>query len=319
MVGPKGKNKGLVWGAVCGTIPDLDLALGHFMTDLDKNTFHRSISHSFLFFLLLSPLTGWLLKRLYVNCNITMRQWTFMAFWVYFTHALLDCFTTWGTQLFWPIGHKIAFKSIFVIDPLYTLPFLFCLLMGVRLSSSNPMRKKWVWVGIGISTCYLMLTLANKNIVGIHFEESLARNSIEYSRIETKPAPLNNILWSATAETRDGYFIGYYSLFDAGDTQFQFFPKNHGLLEAYHSRPEVLQLVELTEGWYTVDTLPNGFKINDLRFGTLSGWEKGNDFVFAYDLRLLAQGELQITESPKKMQDDPKTVFSKLFTRMMGN
>ena len=318
-VGPQGKNKGLLWGAVCGTIPDLDLVFGYFMSDLDKNTFHRSISHSLLFFLLASPLTGWLLKWFYSRCSITMKQWTLMAFWVYLTHALLDCFTTWGTQLFWPLDHKIAFKSIFVIDPLYTLPFLFFLLMGVRLSSSNPIRKKWVWLGIGISSCYLVFTLVNKQIVGKHFEQSLERESIAYSRLETKPAPFNNILWAATAETPEGYYVGYYSLLDERPTTFQFFPKNHMLLEEVISRPDVQQLVQLTEGWYSVEKISDGLKINDLRFGTLSGWERGNDFVFAYNLQFLPDGDIHISEAPKTLKDDPRQILSKLFTRMMGN
>tara|TARA_Y100001954_G_C15816541_1_gene607812 strand:+ start:1856 stop:3070 length:1215 start_codon:yes stop_codon:yes gene_type:complete len=49
ILGKKIGNRAMVWGAVAGTIPDLDVVGNYFMTDLQGLLFHRGISHSILF------------------------------------------------------------------------------------------------------------------------------------------------------------------------------------------------------------------------------------------------------------------------------
>ena len=42
---------------------------------------------------------------------------------VFGTHVLLDCFTVYGTQALWPLPlPPVGWATIFIIDPLYTLP-----------------------------------------------------------------------------------------------------------------------------------------------------------------------------------------------------
>ena len=54
-------------------------------------------------------------------------------FWGFLTHILLDCFTTYGTQVFAPFSDvRVAWGTISVVDPIYTLPFLICLLVAAR-------------------------------------------------------------------------------------------------------------------------------------------------------------------------------------------
>ena len=42
-------NRAMVWGAVAGTIPDMDVLGKYFLSELDNLAFHRGISHSLLF------------------------------------------------------------------------------------------------------------------------------------------------------------------------------------------------------------------------------------------------------------------------------
>src|SRR5678816_1952708 len=40
-------------------------------------------------------------------------------------HPLIDAFTVYGTQLFWPLPMRpLMWSSLFIIDPLFTLPWL---------------------------------------------------------------------------------------------------------------------------------------------------------------------------------------------------
>ena len=41
-------NRAMVWGAVAGTLPDMDVLGQYFLNELDNLAFHRGISHSIL-------------------------------------------------------------------------------------------------------------------------------------------------------------------------------------------------------------------------------------------------------------------------------
>lgn len=318
LVGRKVGNKGALWGAVCGTIPDLDFLFGAFMNDLDKNIFHRSVSHSLLFFVLAAPVTGYLIHKIHNTLAVGWKAWSWVAFWAYLTHALLDCFTTWGTQLFWPITTKVAFKSVFVVDPTYTIPFIVCLVLALRLHQDHRKRKIWVWAGIGISSAYLMFTLIAKYSAEHYFDHLIKSKKISYLRMETKPAPFNAILWAATIETNDGYYMGYHSFFDAGDAPLQYVPKNEELLSVFTDDKTKQKLMELTEGWYTVEQNGDVLYLNDLRFGTLSGWKEGGDFVFSYEIKL-EDGKWLVKERKKRLKQPPSRVFGDLWNRVWGS
>ena len=58
-------NRAMIWGAVAGTIPDMDVLGKYFLSELDNLGFHRGISHSLLFSVLGALVFGWLTNRLY--------------------------------------------------------------------------------------------------------------------------------------------------------------------------------------------------------------------------------------------------------------
>ena len=47
VLGKKLGNRAMVWGAVAGTLPDMDVLGQFFLNELDNLAFHRGISHSF--------------------------------------------------------------------------------------------------------------------------------------------------------------------------------------------------------------------------------------------------------------------------------
>ncbi|MEQ3662803.1 MAG: metal-dependent hydrolase, partial [Flavobacterium sp.] len=127
VAGKKLQNKTFLYGAILGTIPDLDIIVGKFMNDVDGVAIHRGLSHSLLFFVFLAPVLGFLISKL-ERTKIDFKSASWMAFWCFVTHVLLDMFTSWGTQILWPFDYRFALKTIFVIDPLYTIPLLVSLL-----------------------------------------------------------------------------------------------------------------------------------------------------------------------------------------------
>jgi len=80
-----------------------------------------------------------------------------------FTHALLDCFTTYGTRLLLPFtDYQVAFNNIAVVDPLYTVPFLLLLLSAMFIKRTSNLRNHLAWSGIVVSSVYMLVTLGLK-------------------------------------------------------------------------------------------------------------------------------------------------------------
>jgi len=144
VLGRKVGNKAMLWGAIAGTIPDLDVLSKLFFDDLRANEVHRGVTHSILFSLVLAPVFAQWVKRhqrsflavfvallamVFVSgaASIaahvvisavamviiavifwkvkgtdaaTAKEWSWLFWWTLVTHPLLDCHTTWGTQLF---------------------------------------------------------------------------------------------------------------------------------------------------------------------------------------------------------------------------
>jgi len=227
-LGKKVGNKAMLYGAIAGTIPDLDVISQWFADTVTALEWHRGFTHSFLFSIVFGLFFGWLVSRW--EKRASWKQWSWLWFLCFITHPLLDAHTTWGTQLFWPVDLRLAYKNIFVIDPFYTLPFLVFLILALLRKRDDPKRRRLNNLGLYISSGYLLLTLLLKGITFLKFENALAAQHISYIEIETKPAPLQSILWTANVETEDAFLIGYHSLFDSQAINFGTHPKNHQLL-----------------------------------------------------------------------------------------
>jgi len=321
VLGKKIGNKAILWGGLAGTIPDLDVLTGPFLDTVEKVSFHRSISHSIFLFIFLSPVLGYLISKLTRQKNTTFFEWSSLFFWGFLTHALLDCFTTWGTQLFWPHTERIAWKTIFVIDPVYTLPFILGLILIWKNKTDHKKRKRINIKILLFTSFYLTFTVGNKLYFNYKFEE-IAKESVnqneEILRIDTRPAPLQNILWTANVETKDNFYLFYHSYFDKSIQTPTIISKQHHLLIPYLKNKRVKKLIEICEGYYTIKKVNNRIVFNDLRFGQIKGWiDPESNFVFAYSI-FHEDGEVKIEEIEKKYKDAGE-IFSPLINRILGN
>ena len=111
----------VVAGALLGTLPDMDVLIdyGDAVANFSQ---HRGFSHSLLVLVPLAVVLAALLSRW--QRSVSFRRWLTFTGAILITHPLLDAFTTYGTQLLWPLGPPVAWHTIFIIDPLYTLPLL---------------------------------------------------------------------------------------------------------------------------------------------------------------------------------------------------
>lgn len=320
VLGKKVGNRAMLWGAIAGTIPDLDVFLRFFVDDITSTEMHRGFSHSIVFAVLMAPILGWIAHKIHKRWKeASYKNWSWLFFWTIVTHPLLDAHTTWGTQFFWPFEYRIAYKNIFVVDPLYTVPFLILLLIAMFHKRTNPRRRVFNNAGLIVSTSYMVLTLIFKWISFGEFQESLQANEIEYVEMDTKPTPLNSILWNAQVETKTGYRVAYYSFFDTKEIEFsREFPKNHHLLEPYKDQKEVKQLIKIAAGWYFIEQEGDKLIFYDMRFGQTGMDQDDSKFMWRYELTPNTEGQLEIERGRPDMANIGQ-MFDDLMNRVKGN
>lgn len=316
VLGKRIGNKAMLYGGIAATIPDLDVFAAYFTDTVTALEIHRGFSHSIIFSALFAPLCAWLVTRYEAYKRI--KNWTWLFFLAFVTHPLLDAFTTWGTQLFWPLKERLAFKTIFVIDPLYTVPFLVFLILAMFQKRTSKKRRIYNNLGLIMSTSYLAVTVLLKGVAFSKFEAALVEQGIPYQQIDIRPAPMNTILWSANIDTEDAYLLAYYSFFDTQPISFESYPKNHELLGSLVDNDKVKRMIDISKGWYTVQKKEDQLLYNDLRFGLLSMEKDAQNFVFQYEIVTEANGTVHFVEQEKDARDGKK-LMSDLWSRIQGN
>jgi Predicted membrane-bound metal-dependent hydrolases len=377
VAGKKIGNRAMLWGAVGGTIPDLDVFASFFCDEIASTSFHRGFMHSFLF----AALAPWVLAKLaqwFYGAEVYRRRgykaaamiiwlvfyfgaaaginfipvllgeglnwyillptvvlgvwfiwklwrdywlrnlkvveapyltWVSLFFWSIFTHPILDCFTSWGTQVFQPFHDlRVQWCTVSVVDPVATLPFLLMLFVASRLPKSNLRRQWWNWAGLAWFCAYLMIyTLWHKSVVNRTFEQSLQAQGIVYQRYYTNPTIFNNIVWSGVAETDSAYVFGQYGF---NDCRRQFsplsvIPKQHHLLEQVPADSRAGYFLRwFTDGYFNVvpyngDTL----QVNDLRFGLMGDSLRGNNYVFPFLVFKNEKGAWDVLQNNRNRQN----------------
>ncbi len=291
-LGKKVGNKALLFGAIGGTIPDLDVFIGSWLygNEIDAMAFHRGFMHSIVFAILAPFLFGWITHKLYDTGKrvgtTNLKDWIWLYFLSIFTHPLLDSFTPYGTQLFLPFSdYRVAFNNISVVDPLYTLPFLVCLIIAMFYNRKKARRKWWTHAGILVSSAYMLFTIGNKLHVDSIFKESFDKAEVSYSRFSTQPTILNNVLWYGIAETENDYKVGFYSLLDSKaevDTILSI-SKNRELLDVNHS--DIKTLTWFSNGYYNLIPMDSSKNVQylDLRYPLLNPNDAGTS-MFRFEL-----------------------------------
>lgn len=316
VLGSKVGNKAMLYGAIAGTIPDLDILSSHFTDTVTALEIHRGFTHSIVFSVLFAPIFGWLVSR-YEKYK-DFKGWSWLFFWALLTHSILDAFTTWGTQLFWPLDIRVAVKTVFVIDPLYTVPFLAFLILTMFQKRNSKKRRFYNTMGLVVSSVYLGLALLLKWAAFSKFEAALKEQKIVYTQIDTRPSPLNTVLWSANVKTDDAFLLGHYSFFDTNPIAFVHYPKNHHLIGDLVKNEKIQRMISISKGWFTIIQQDNTLYYNDLRFGLLSLDPAAQNFVFQYSIHSDGVGRINFEEAPKN-REDAKKLMRDLWVRIQGN
>jgi inner membrane protein len=253
-------------GALVATLPDLDAFYNH-GDAISNMTYHRANSHA-LFWQTLASLPVAFVAATALREMHQFRRWWLTVWLALATHALLDWTTVYGTQLLLPFtDHPFAVGSMFIIDPLYTLP----LLIGIvaALWSRNLSRGlRWNALGLIVSTAYLGWSVIAQAYVRGIAEESLRAQGHQVERLLVTPTAFNTVLWRVVAMTPQGYLEGFQSVLDRRhDMTFDLFPRGDRLYDTLRGNWHVDRIAWFSHGFFKMSERDGQAVITDLRMG----------------------------------------------------
>ncbi|MCB8777871.1 metal-dependent hydrolase [Planktothrix agardhii 1031] len=315
--GKKLGKKAMIWGAVAQSIPDIDFIASFWMDVPSSLLAHRGFTHSILFALIMALLMALASEKWHRPHNISFYRWFFFFGAVILIHIFIDAFNNYGVAWFEPFSHKrLSFNAIYVADPLFSLWPALSLLALIILKVKHQSRKMWWQFGLFASAFYLLLSIYNKYVISEQVAYAFKKQNISHERYFTTPAPLQNWLWFVVAGNDSGYYTGFRSLLDEGDTiSFQYFPQKAYLLDSIRDHAEVQKLIRFSGQFYTVEKWDDTLVFNDLRFGQIIGWKNPKEhFVFHYYLNHPHDNKLVVQRGRFDKWD--KSVAISLWNRM---
>ena len=311
-------------GLALGTLPDLDILANPLLDDVQQLYWHRGESHSVWFLILGSWITAWLLRRLPVAWELSVRQAWWGALAIYTTHVLIDVFTVYGTQLLAPFSrHGFGTNNLFIIDPLFTVPLLGGIL-SAALFRSESRRRLLNTTGLALATTYAGWSFVSQAVAERAFARAVQEQGMVVQRGFTSASAFNTVLWRHVAETEEGFWIGYWSWFDPAGTavDFRFVPSHAEAVQAVADARSFAVVDWFSQGWWAVvEADAMKATLVDLRFGDIPTARdqppQDRAWPFAWEFDLAAGAEAPLVQTPPQLDGAGETI-QLLWQRIRG-
>ena len=316
------RRAALLAGAALGTLPDLDsLPIALITNDpVALMTWHRSLTHS----LLVLPFIAWAIwaffRRRGGRVAQAPRPWFWAILLALVTHPLLDAFTVYGTQLWWPLPvQPTMWSTVFIIDPLYTVWLLVACVLAWAVPR-HALAQRALVAGLVLSSAYLGWSVLAKGMAERAAVTALAPAGLARAPRFSVPTPFNTLLWRVVVMTPGGYLVGDRSvLTDRGPMRFEAHASDSAALQAVAQLPAVQRLNWFNHGFMRAQAraaVPDAspappaapgevLVLSDLRMGL----EPAYTFNFGVAQRH-AQGEWQALTPPQRMPAEPGNALS---------
>lgn len=269
---PELGRRALIWGALIGMTPDLDVLLSPLHGGFGELLYHRGTTHSLWFGPVVGPVIAWLLWRWQdPQRETSLRSWLLVCVLSLFTHPLLDVFTTYGTQLLAPFDRtRFALNGVAIIDPFYTGILAVGLLApaGLGLARAAPRR---VGLALMLSCLYLVGGVGLNELARSDAARALGATRAE---VHAYPTLLQPLMRRIVARHDGKVWVGWHTTLALGCSFGQSFPEPAETAAS-------LELEGTWEGqlmrWFAMDEvvvhtsqLPDGgalVEMEDLRYG----------------------------------------------------
>ncbi|MEO6986777.1 MAG: metal-dependent hydrolase [Paralcaligenes sp.] len=265
-------RKAYVAGAILATLPDLDVLIRH-SNPLSALINHRSFSHSLFVLTALALVLVWIMRCWRPSQGYGTGR-LFLAVWIaLITHPLLDAFTSYGTQLFWPLKPTpTSWSSLFIIDPFYTLPLLCACIAGL-IAGATPSTLRAAHWALGIGAAYIALSVGAKTMIEARVHTQLADKGVVVQAMFSTPEPFSILLWRVVARTNDDHYVeAIAGVFDKHPAELIEQPLHTPLPPAASKLPWLGRFQWFTGNWLRYDEIGGQLIATDLRMGLGVGY-----------------------------------------------
>ena len=153
---PEHRKKAAFAGFIAAELPDLDVFLISATDPLYSLQMHRYFTHA----LVMIPVLG-IIGVLLANGwrKVFRREAVWRGMWLpamaaAATHGFCDAWTSYGTHLLWPFTERReSWDLISVVDPLMTLPLLFCAVAAWVKGSGRTALMGAGWMCLYLGLC----------------------------------------------------------------------------------------------------------------------------------------------------------------------
>jgi inner membrane protein len=311
-------RRALVWGALVGMSPDLDV-VANGLSPVAEWIWHRGETHALWFGPVVGPLLAWPLWRWKGG---RFRDWALLCVAALLTHPLLDVFTTYGTQLLAPFSReRFAFDSVAIIDPLYSVVLLAGIVYGLRRGVESVASRRAACGALAVSTAYLGLGLLANQHVESHARSQLASEGVADARVAAYPTMFQLPFRRVVARSGDEVRVGWMSAIAPGRIEWERFTQASGpLVDASRAVEEVrvLEWFAMGEATPRVRRGAEGDVVewDDLRYGFPGKPDEG---LWGVRVRLSAQGRPAAAERfDRPLPASPGDLFASIWRGMMG-
>ncbi len=272
-----GARKAAVTGGLIATLPDLDVLI-RFDDPVDQFILHRGPTHSLFVQTLATPVIGELLLR--IVPRLKGERWlTWATVWLCLTtHAILDAMTVYGTRLFWPIWPEpVGIGSVFIIDPLYTLPLLMVVIWALVAGGPSPRLMRVTGGALVLSTVYLAWSIAAQTMAISRGEQALQKAGVDFDAMMATPTPFNTLFWRIIAVNGEQYYNVYVPLL-GGQKAATVYRHDRGRVSTrcLVENGAVQKLASFADGFFRLDRQDGALVVSDLRMGLTP------DYVFRF-------------------------------------
>ncbi len=262
-------RKALVWGALVGMAPDLDVVANP-VSPMAEWLWHRGPTHALWFGPVVGPAIGWLLWRWKGG---RLRDWVGLAIVALLTHPLLDAFTTYGTQLLSPFSRqRFALDAVAIIDPAYSLVLALGLALGLWRGVGTATARRAAGAALVVSSAYLVFGLVVNDRAEELARRQLAAEGVSDVRVAAYPTLFQLPFRRVVARSDDEVRVGWLSLVAPRPIAWERFEAASGpAVETARLTEEgrILEWFAMGEATPRVEPTADGVivEMDDLRFG----------------------------------------------------
>lgn len=310
-----GPRKAVLVGGLVATLPDLDVLIP-FETRIDQYVYHRGWSHAFLIHVMATPVLGEALVRSFKALrDHRMLVWA-TVFLCLTTHALLDSMNAYGARIFWPFHpDPVGTGSIFIIDPVFTVPLLVAVVWAVASSRWSSGLRRLLVGSLVFSAGYLVWGVGVQSHIHDRGKAIFAAKGLDVTNVKTVVTPFNTLLWRVIGQADGEYHNLYVSLFDRDEDAVVYtHAYDASLVSCVADDPEYRKMLWFSDGFVRTDLIDGKIVASDYRLGL------SPTYLFRFAIADYADG------TSTKIQPEPilpaigdaGTEFGWLGTRMSG-